>query len=86
MIASGFTVGILVLYDYQLLKQENIPYTDSEQRCDLLYMRINSLKQKYLPKKESPPPRPAPPTRVTSRPPLKPIISEKRKQQLGINW
>jgi hypothetical protein len=50
MIMSGMVVSAVVLHDYLLMKNYDIPQTDSEMRTVLLYARIHGANEKYFPK------------------------------------
>jgi len=49
MIMSGMVVSAVVIHDYLLLKDYDIPQTDSEMRTVLLYARIHEANEKYFP-------------------------------------
>ena len=49
MIMSGMAVSAVVLHDYLLLKDYDIPQTDSEIRTVMLYARIHKANEKYFP-------------------------------------
>jgi len=49
MIMSGMVVSAVVIHDYLLLKDYDIPQTDSEIRTVMLYARIHEANEKYFP-------------------------------------
>ena len=50
MIMSGMVITAVVLHDYILFKDYDIPETNLELKAEVLYARINEANEKYFPK------------------------------------
>ena len=49
MIMSGMVISVLVVHDYLLIKDPDIPESQLEVKAAVLYGRIHKTKEKYFP-------------------------------------